>query len=242
MIDIHNHGLFGVDDGAQTFEESVEMLRKAAEQGVHAIIFTPHYRHGMFRYDTEQVEHNFSRLRPEAEKRGIAVRLGCEYHVNSRILAYLQQGRCHALSDGRYVLTEYSVETEFSYIAEWTRTLLLHGYIPVIAHAERYECLRRNTKRVEELIRQEVLIQLNADSVLGCDGFQTKLFCKNILKKYSEFVIIASDVHNMQERASRMKPCFAYVKKRYGEEVAETVFRTNPMLVIGSDAEEGTVE
>mgnify|MGYP000361041669 CR=1 FL=1 len=50
MIDIHCHLLYGVDDGAKTIEESVAMLEAAKEQGISAMILTPHYRHGLFAY------------------------------------------------------------------------------------------------------------------------------------------------------------------------------------------------
>ena len=56
MIDIHCHLLYGVDDGAKTIEESVAMLEAAKEQGISAMILTPHYRHGMFAYPKEEIE------------------------------------------------------------------------------------------------------------------------------------------------------------------------------------------
>lgn len=54
MIDIHNHALFGVDDGAKTLPESMAMLKEAKEQGIQALILTPHYRHGMFSFQSER--------------------------------------------------------------------------------------------------------------------------------------------------------------------------------------------
>ena len=101
MVDIHNHGLFDVDDGAATLREAVRMLREAKQQGVHAIVLTPHYRHGMFKYRREIIEAQFADLKAEAEQMGMDVYLGCEYHVNSRILEYLESGRCLAMAGGR---------------------------------------------------------------------------------------------------------------------------------------------
>ena len=83
MIDIHCHLLHGVDDGADTIEESVEMLKLAREQGIRAMILTPHYRHGMFGYPREVVESHFLKLKPYADKLGVRLALGTEYHVNS---------------------------------------------------------------------------------------------------------------------------------------------------------------
>ena len=89
MIDIHCHLLYGVDDGAKTIEESVAMLEAAKEQGISAMILTPHYRHGMFAYPKEEIEEHFRILEPYAQKLGIYLALGTEYHVNSHIVEAL---------------------------------------------------------------------------------------------------------------------------------------------------------
>lgn len=64
-IDIHNHTLFGVDDGPNHIQESIDMLREADLQGIREIILTPHYRHGMFRYELDAIERNFAELLQE---------------------------------------------------------------------------------------------------------------------------------------------------------------------------------
>ena len=107
MIDIHCHLLYGVDDGAKTIEESVAMLEAAKEQGISAMILTPHYRHGMFAYPKEEIEEHFRILEPYAQKLGIYLALGTEYHVNSHIVEALDSGRCRTMAGSRYVLSEY---------------------------------------------------------------------------------------------------------------------------------------
>jgi hypothetical protein len=104
MIDIHCHLLYGVDDGAKTIEESVAMLEAAKEQGISAMILTPHYRHGMFAYPKEEIEEHFRILEPYAQKLGIYLALGTEYHVNSHIVEALDSGRCRTMAGSRYVL------------------------------------------------------------------------------------------------------------------------------------------
>lgn len=232
MIDIHNHGLFGVDDGAASKEEAVSMLKDAAEQGIRAIVLTPHYRHGMFKYPKELVDEYFDELKAEAASVGIKLYLGCEYHVNSKILEYLQQGRCHAMAGGRYVLTEYSGETPYTYIEEWTRKLLRNGYIPIIAHAERYECIFRQPKRIDDLIRFGAMIQMNADSVIGKVGFRMKYFCLKVLKDCYESIIIASDAHDLKVRMNRLGKSYDYISRKLGSNVAEIVLERNPGRIL----------
>ena len=67
IIDVHCHLLYGVDDGPDSLEESVEMLRHARQQGLQSMILTPHYRHGMFGYPVERFRSHYEQLVPEAE-------------------------------------------------------------------------------------------------------------------------------------------------------------------------------
>ena len=69
MIDIHNHGLYGVDDGADSLKESLAMLRYAEKQGITDVIFTPHYRRGMFMTPVERIGEHFRTLQEALEKR-----------------------------------------------------------------------------------------------------------------------------------------------------------------------------
>lgn len=231
MIDIHNHALFGVDDGAQTMHDSIAMLRDAKKQGIDTIILTPHYWHGIFSYPTEVIERNFQRLYKEAKEIKIELYLGCEYHVNSQMVEYLRDGRCHTLADTDYVLAEYEVDTEYTYIYEQTKKQLCAGYIPIIAHAERYECFQKKANRCKEISDAGALIQINADSILGLNGRKTGKICRNILKnRWGD--IVASDSHDVIERTNHMKQCYQYVCRKYGEEYAKQLFLYGPASVL----------
>lgn len=230
MIDIHCHLLFGVDDGSDSMKESLGMLEKAAKQGIGTIILTPHYRHGMFPYKNDTIEHNFAELLPYAKKLGVNIFLGTEYNVNSYMFEYYRKGRCHTLADSKYILTEYTHATEFSYIRQMTEEALRYGYIPIIAHVERYECMVEDPERTDELRDMGAWIQCNADAVLGIDGRGPKKFCKKLLKAgYVD--VIASDSHGIDHRACNMAECKKYVAKKYGEDYAEELFDGNPRRI-----------
>ena len=231
MVDIHCHALYGVDDGAAIIEESAAMLKQAASQGVEAVVLTPHYRHGMFPYPKERILRHFEELAPLAEETGVELYLGCEYHVNSRITEALASGRCLSMAGGDFVLTEYSFETEYSYINEQTRKLLSCGYIPVIAHVERYGCFLKSPKLCAELSDTGAYIQINADSILGLAGKAAEKFCKKLLK-HEWADIVASDAHGIKNRASHLGECREHVVKKYGEEYAELLFEHNPRRII----------
>lgn len=231
MIDIHCHLLYGVDDGARTIEESAAMLKAAGDQGVKAVILTPHYRHGMFAYPKEKIEEHFVKLKPFADESGIVLALGTEYHVNTHIVEALESGRCRTLAGSRYVLCEYSHDSEFSYIYQMTQELILHGYVPVLAHVERYACMVEDLGRAEQLRNLGAWIQLNADAVLGLEGMGPKKFCKKMLKAgYVD--VIASDSHGIEKRACHLGRCREVLSKKMGEEYAQRLLCDNPAKII----------
>lgn len=231
MIDIHCHLLYGVDDGPETIEESIAMLKVAAEQGVTDIVLTPHYRRGMFKFDKEQVIENKAKLEPYAEEIGIHLYLGTEFHVNGAILDYLESGRCLTLSNSEYVLTEYEFDTEYSYIFKTTQELLRHGYIPVIAHVERYGCIVKKPQHLDELQEIGALVQMNAGAIIGEEGWGTKNFCKKALKN-GWVDIVASDSHGIKKRICYMEDCYDYLTEKYGERVAHRLMIKNPKNMI----------
>lgn len=236
MIDIHSHLLYKVDDGAKSLEESAAMLEDAKQQGVDAMILTPHYRHGMFAYPQEKILEHFSELEPKANRLGIQIYLGTEYHVNSQIVEAFKNGRCLTMAGSDYVLTEYTHLSEYSYIKKMTQELMFHGYIPVIAHVERYACMMQDPENAGELREMGAWIQVNADAVLGYDSWGVKRFCGKLLK--NGFVdVVASDCHGITQRASHMKKCQEYLVKKYGTEYAERLLSTNPAKIIARETQ-----
>ncbi len=231
MIDIHCHLLYGVDDGAKTMEEAAAMLKEAAKQGINAIILTPHWRHGMFPYPKDTIEAHYEIVRQYAKELGIAGYLGTEYHVDSQMMENFSKGNCHPLADSRYILTEYSHSTRPDTARQMTAEAVRYGYIPVIAHAERYGFVMEDPEILEELRDMGALIQINADAVLGLDGRGVKKLCKWILKAdLADF--IASDSHGVDKRPCNLKKCYEYVAKKYGGETAQRLFYDNPSQIL----------
>ena len=231
MIDMHCHLLHGVDDGPEKIDLSIAMLRTAKEQGVTDIILTPHYRRGMFKFDGDLVKAQMIELAPYAEEIGIKLHLGTEVHVHGDILEYIEKRKVYTLADTEYILTEYGYDTEYSYIFKNTHELLRHGYIPVIAHVERYACLVKNPKRLEELQEIGAWIQCNASAIIGEEGWGTKQFCKKALK-HGWVDVVASDSHDKKKRKSYMEDAYDYITEKYGEKLAYRLMIKNPKKII----------
>lgn len=231
MIDVHNHLLFGVDDGPKTAEESIMMLHDAKRQGIDTIILTPHYRHGYFSYPKEEIMRNFECLKETAKEIGVRIYLGTEYHVNSRMVEYFETGRCLTLANSRYVLAEYEYETQFSFMQNTVRNLLLHGYVPIVAHVERYGCMLENLDCAETLKKMGALIQVNAGAILGNEGRMQKKYCK-IMLQAGLVDIVASDSHGMKYRANQMGECEKYLYKKYDSSYVEKILEQNPAKLL----------
>lgn len=156
--------------------------------------------------------------------------------MKSRCVSNMNSRRCYPLAGSAYVLCEYSGQTEFSYIRDTAQELLAAGYIPVIAHAERYGCLLDNYELISELKDSGALIQVNADAVLGLDGRAARKFCKTLLKN-GLADIVASDSHDMKRRPCHIEKCREYVQKKYGEDTARRLFVTAPKKILEKSGE-----
>ena len=233
LIDIHCHIIPGVDDGAESLEDAVRMLRMEYAQGVRKIIATPHYRKQYFETPAEKIKRQFGLLKRAAAAAEIDIELylGCEFHVNMDMMEILKERETSTLAGSRYVLSEFSGNSEPSFIRERIYSLLSGGYRPVVAHVERYRAARDDISLIEEIKEMGALIQVNADNILGKEGFGTGRFCRKLLKEgLADFV--ASDCHGSERRITRLGEAFDYVRRKYGSSCAGRLFIENPQRII----------
>lgn len=225
MIDIHSHLLFGVDDGPRYIEESLDMLQDAAEQGVTAMILTPHYRGGMFSYPKDLIDKNLAELKAKSKNIGVELYLGTELHMSSNSVEYLKTQRVRTLAGTHYVLAEYKPESDFAFIKNSVQDLIRHGYIPIVAHVERYACLR-DIECISFLREIGAMIQVNADAIIGKDGFRAKAYTKKLLAGgLVDFV--GSDCHSSNRRRSHMGKCREYLYKKFDKRYVDDIFYNN---------------
>ena len=166
IIDIHCHILPHVDDGAETMEEARQILEEAYKQGVRYIIATPHYRPEMFESSMRRVLDSYRRLSDIAREAGVRISLGCEYYLNEKMVSHFKNKVRPTMAGSKYVLCEFSTNDLFPTIRNYVYELTIHGYKPIIAHAERYFCCRE-LENIRELKALGAYIQLNAGSVSG---------------------------------------------------------------------------
>lgn len=240
LFDIHCHILYGVDDGAKTLEQSDKMLSIAYSQGIRKIILTPHFNKRIWDVDDETVKARYAQLVQLVRDKyqGMELYLGCEVFYHGNTLEELEKGVIPTMAGSRYVLVEFDTSVRYEILSHAVMGIIQNDYIPIIAHAERYECLLKDVDRVYELKGFGALIQVNASGVMGDHGRLEKKFIKNLLKK-QQVNFIATDAHRDDKRAPMIKDCASYVTKKYGYDYARKIFSVYPECVVtNTDIEE----
>ncbi|MFA5006182.1 MAG: CpsB/CapC family capsule biosynthesis tyrosine phosphatase [Candidatus Izemoplasmatales bacterium] len=228
MIDVHAHVLPFVDDGSPDVESSLAMLREQASQGVTVQFLTPHYY--PFRGYVRTAADNravFADFVKAAEGIGVRLILGNEIYYTIETLRDLRNGTVIPLGTSRHVLVEFSMAKEEEDIAEAIHNLKSIGYVPIVAHPERYPYLGE-VSDFEIIRRMGGLIQLNAASLLGKYGTTIQKFCFRLLK-LGLVDFVASDIHKF--RKHDLAEAYALVLKKLGQTVADRVFANTRVLV-----------
>ena len=233
MIDMHCHLLPKVDDGAGSMKETLHMLRMEADDGVSDVILTPHFRIGMFETEEEKIEETYQRLQGLLDNVEIpvAIHLGCEYHASSHMVPDLKNRRRPTLDGSAFVLTEFSGTDRYSVITHQIDDLLTAGFLPIIAHAERIDCLAAISGRFEELVRQGAQIQITASTLLGRNGWGAGRLCRKMVRS-GVVRYVASDAHNTGDRAPDLQECGEYLLRKFGAETAKELLVTNPQKIL----------
>ena len=236
MIDLHCHILPCVDDGAANTDETLELLQMEAEQGVEAVCFTPHLREGMFTTPDEKIREAFQRILRIADERGItpALYLSREYHYDSLFLRKLEEGTLLPMGARRVLLLEFSYTSDFDTLRNAAEQVMDRGYTPMFAHVERYRVIQREPGLAKALSRAGVIIQVNADSILGLDGWRIRRACNHLMDERAIHVV-ASDAHDPASRAVNLKKCGEYLIRRIGRANTRRILRDNPCEILANE-------
>lgn len=236
FTDLHHHCLWGMDDGARDFEESCRMLRLAAEDGITTLAATVHACPGRKPFDRGEYLRRLEKLRRWAKEEGLPLTLleGAEIWHTDNALPMLREGRIPTLGDTPYVLVEFSPNVTWPVLEQALQELFRGGYIPVVAHIERYRKLYWHMGRLLKLRKEwDVCLQVNTtpamipkDPVQWC--FLNRLFRAGAVD------LVATDAHGGKHRSCNMQEAFASLEIRYGQEYATalTGFRMEEHLQI----------
>ena len=232
LIDIHCHILPGLDDGAVTMEESLNALAAARDQGISSIICTPHFYPDGKNPSPEQIRQSLEFFKQKAASAGFSFEFypGQEAMYSSELPRLLELGEVLTLADSRYVLVEFLEDASYREIMKGLLKLMDYGYLPILAHYERYKCLM-NKQRKEELKQEKILLQMNFDTVQRTYG----IFHKNPFKKDLEEGLVdfmGSDCHGTHFRQYRIVPSLYWMEHSLSQEMNQKILMDNPSNIL----------
>lgn len=197
--DYHAHWLPGIDDGARTLSDSIVMLRSFEEMGYQSLVATPHIIKDLYPNTRETIKNALSLVNEEAQRQQINLTLGAaaEYMLDEGFNRHMEEGPLLCIRDN-YVLVEQSMLQPSPGVAEKIFALQVKGYIPVLAHPERYGFL--HSKKLEhytEFKEMGCLFQLNLLSLTGYYG-KPILQAATALLKEGFYDLAGTDAHHIR--------------------------------------------
>lgn len=235
MIDIHIHILPGLDDGAESWEEALEMAEMTVESGVRVIAATPHanlpgqVRSREAEVCQEQLD-TFRRLLKK-EKIPLTVCRGMELFHSENLAEHLKRKRLWTLNGTRYSLVEFAPDTEAYVVYQIIIRLQNTGFWPVIAHPERYLCIQRVPAHAYEWYQMGAVLQIDQGSVLGRFGNETEDAAR-LLVRHRLAGAAASDAHRSYTRAPRLSQLWEILADEYGKDCPALLLRENPARIL----------
>lgn len=223
MIDVHTHILQEIDDGCDSIDKSIYLIKDEISNGVDKIFLTPHYDNGKEFNTLDKIKEKFDVLlsKVKEENLNVSLYLGQEYFVDENFYKLLEKGDLVTLNDTKYVLVEFPFFNETDILVHLSK-IISKGYIPIIAHIERYAYL--DWSLLIEFKMVGALMQVNASCLIGEYGKKMKNLAMSAIKD-GLISFVASDIHD--NRRNYMRKAYEKIAKKLGVSVAERVFNKN---------------
>ena len=177
MVDIHSHILNNIDDGSKSIEESIRILKEYEKINITDVVLTPHYVYeGNYIIQNKEKEKLFNELKKNVQKEKININLylGNEVYACDNVIDLLNENKISTINNSKYLLIEFPIYVEDKQQFNIIYNIVLSGYIPIIAHPERYKYVVKNFDILNEYINLGALLQINKDSLFGKYGKEAK--------------------------------------------------------------------
>ncbi|MEX2437915.1 MAG: CpsB/CapC family capsule biosynthesis tyrosine phosphatase, partial [Candidatus Babeliales bacterium] len=194
--DVHSHFIPGIDDGAQTVDDSLQMLKEFVAMGYKKVITTPHIMSDAYRNTPEIILSGLEKVRAELKKQNIVIEIdaAAEYYLDYDFEKKIDEGKLLTFGD-KYVLFEIGFMNPPEALNAVIFKLLTNGYKPVLAHPERYNYWHNDFKKYEELVDKGALLQLNINSLTGHYSPRTKKIAERMIDE-GMISFLGSDCHH----------------------------------------------
>lgn len=233
ITDFHSHILPGMDDGAKDVDESVRMLGRLLEQGTDKVLATSHYYE--FREDIpsflERRERSLFKLESYIKEHDIYLP---EIIPASEVRLWHGMSGDENLSkltigDSKYILLEMPYDQWTDWMFAEIYSVSSRGYMPIMAHLERYVDLIPEKTIIQKLLTLGVYVQCNAESL---KSRKSRKFMKKLLK-YNRLTVLGTDCHNLGDRPPEIEKALCYISSKYGDETLGKIM-SNANIIISS--------
>ena len=237
MIDLHNHILPGLDDGASDTSVSMAMAKAFVADGVTVVACTPHILPGLYHNTGPHIRQCVAELQVVLDQAGVPLRLvtGADNHIVGDFVSALGEGRLLTLADTRYVLVEPPHHVAPARMEEFFFSVLMAGYVPILTHPERLSWIKNQYEMVRRLHQAGVWMQITCGSLLGAFGKEPKYWGERMLDE-GRVHILASDAHDVSRRPPCMGSARVLAAKRLGEQEARNLVEIRPNGVLANEA------
>lgn len=205
--EIHCHVLPNIDDGAKTVAESEQLLSKYKSLGCSRVIATPHTMGGIYNNTPQSIDTAFNEIK---DHHGVALSYASEYMLDELFDSYLEQKTLLPLK-GTYLLVEMSFFQPPENLFEQLFKIGTQGYVPIIAHPERYAYYHNKVDIYTEFKKKGCLLQLNALSLSTHYGDRVQKIAFKLLEA-GLYDCIGLDTHKMAhlEKIEQLKVSSKY--------------------------------
>ena len=229
IIDIHTHVLPGIDDGSRDLEESVRLLTMAHEQGIGAVFATPHYSGRRKNPNQEELRDLLTeKIREHIPE--FRLYSGHENFYHEELPERILQNSELRLAGGNHVLVEFDPLASYETVFRGIRGILGTGMIPILAHVERYRCLR-DEENLKELLRCGCLYQMNFDSLAGNVFSANVRWCRRQVLSKRVFAM-GTDMHRLDFRPPEIGPALTWLVNHVDADQVKAMLYGNPLGLI----------
>ena len=238
MIDCHCHLLFGIDDGAQNMQESLQMARQAVDDGISTVVCTPHAHSGNLKEQLDKRDAAIAVLQDEFKREDIPLTLqpGCEYYADGHAVdsAFSTPGCRLGTQEDAPILVELPPDVELPLIADLYFQAQTRGLQMILAHPTRYNGFLENVDLLRKCMDRGLILQFNSISLT--QGF---LFFRPIPKAILSLIrhnpmqiLLGSDAHDPEYRKLNLTCAKKAIAAKLGDNTWELITKENPRRMI----------
>ena len=233
MIDLHCHLLPGIDDGAKSLGDALEMARIAVADGIATTACTPHIYPGVYENSTERIELAISVLEAELLVAGIPLKLtsGADAHLTRQLLPRLADGTAPTLGRSRYFLLEPPHHVAPPGFEEHVASFVAAGFVPVITHPERLTWIEGHYAMFTRAAQCGAWLQVTSGSLTGDFGPDARYWAEKLLEE-GWVHILATDAHGVRGRRPELAKGRAVAARMLGKDEARRLVVERPAAML----------